>query len=214
MDLHRTGKHSQWKSVPPGERNAWQRIALHTSGVVTPGNITSVIGAIFVATGLTYVYQGTLALGLLFLGVGRLADVADGALAAKTRTKSPLGEAVDASIDKLSMLAALIVLVAAGVVPVWAIMLIALINGVTVILSVAARYKKRLLHPSMVGKFATALQWAAFMLYVAAELLRNNDYHAWGGLIAVAGGITVIVSLLAGIAAISGYAHAAFTRGK
>jgi cardiolipin synthase len=210
MDLHRAGKRSQWHDVPPRQRNAWQQLARRTNGVLTPGNGVSLVGAVVVAVGLINIYRGAFALGLALLAVGRTADVADGLIASRTGTKSPLGEAVDASIDKLSMLAALITFVLAGVVPIFAILLVAVLNAAIAALGVIAKIRGRTVHPSLPGKLATAFQWMAFLLYIAAELLRTHTNTLAGDMAALLGTLAIAASFIFGMTAIRGYSSAAF----
>ena len=208
MDLHQTGKQSQWASVSENNRNTWQRIASKTNGIITPANGVSVIGAGLAAVGLAYIYQGDMARGLALLIIGRVADIADGMVAARTKTKSPLGETVDAVADKLIMLAALIVFVVAGIVPLAVVVLIAAHNGVSALFGVAAKVRKRVLHPSWPGKLATAFQWGALFLFVGAELLRSTV-----GIADTAAGVaawaTLMISVILGAFAVRGYMRVA-----
>lgn len=209
MDLHRTGKRAQWLTVPSGKRNRWQRLAKRTHGIVTPGNVISLFGAIVVAAGLVYLYRGMLGVGLVCLLIGRLADVVDGIIAAKTGTKGPLGEAVDATIDKLTLLAAIIVFMATNVVPWLAVLLIALLNAANAAFSVIAKLRKHAIHPSLVGKLAAVFQWAAILLYVAAAAMYSADMSFAGTTTTVFASSGLIVSVVLGLIAVAGYAIAA-----
>jgi phosphatidylglycerophosphate synthase len=212
MDLHRAGKRTEWAAVPPDQRNGWQQLAARTHGIATPGNMVSIAGAALVAVGLTYIYQGEMARGLAFLLTGRLADIADGMVAARTRTKSLIGEAVDATIDKLTMLAAIAVFIVSGVVPALVVALFIVLNAASALLGVVSKIRKRTLHPSWAGKLSTGFQWGAFMLYVGAELLHSEELFG-AELVVLAAGLLVILSLATGAAAVQGYAAEALRAG-
>jgi phosphatidylglycerophosphate synthase len=213
MDLHRTDKRPQWAGISAKNRNVWQQVASRTSGVITPGNVVSVAGAGLVAVGLVYTHQGSVAHGLAFLLFGRLADIADGVAAARTGTKSPFGESVDAVIDKLTMLAALIVFVTLGVVPAWAAALVALHNATNAGLGIAAKVRRRLLHPSWPGKLATGFQWGAFFLFIGAELFRAQGFLALGSFTSFTAWTVLLASLGVGAFATHDYVRKVTQKG-
>ena len=174
MKLHRANTKPDWELVAPASRNPWQRLAASTNGVVTPGNVLSVIGVGLVGVGLTYVHGGQLWRGLWFLAVGRLCDLADGIAAERTGTKSPLGEAVDASLDKLAAFAALVVFALAGVMPWGFALLIGLQNGATAVLSAIAKSTKRVIHPVSAGKIGGAIEWGALLCFVLGKAVHGT----------------------------------------
>src|SRR6478609_9535796 len=102
MKLHRVTGKADWENVALGERTFFQKIASYSSGVLTPANIVSLLGLSMVVFGLVLLLQGQSWAGVALLVIGRLLDIVDGAVAEATGTKSPLGEIVDASFDKLS----------------------------------------------------------------------------------------------------------------
>lgn len=206
MDLHRAGKHSQWHDTPEARRNWWQRQAQRTHGLLTPGNIVSLIGASLVATSLVYFVRDAWGWGLFFLIIGRLADVADGIVAARTRTKSPVGEAVDATLDKFTLLAALIVFVVTGVVPLLAIALIAIFNAANAAFSLIARIRKRRIHPSQIGKITAVFQWAAILAYVTASVLESGDFKTAAAIATFTAAVSLITSMVLGLFTVAGYA--------
>lgn len=209
MNLHRAGKRPDWLQIKAEKRNIWQRVAYLTQGFITPGNIISICGAGLVAFGLVQIYHGELASGLPALLLGRAADVLDGIAASRTGTKSPLGEITDASLDKLAMVAALIVFVHADIVPLIPLLLIGTLNVMAIGLSVLARLHHLEFHASFSGKVSTGLYWSAFLLYVGAELLRVHDAGFLAGLVSGLALLTVVMSLPIGIFAISRYIRAA-----
>ena len=201
MKLHQPRSQADWLYIEPAQRNIWQRIAATTYGLVTPANGVSLLGGALVAAGLFDAYHGHVLRGSLLIIVGRLADIADGFLADRTGTKSSIGEAVDATLDKLAILGVLIIFSATEIIPLLPALLILLQNGANVILSALARSRKKPLHATSAGKLSTAAIWAAICLYGLAAALEISV-------------LTWTVHLIAGVAlaigfyATSGYAKA------
>jgi phosphatidylglycerophosphate synthase len=166
MNLHRALAH-EWTNTPAANRNIWQKIAARTVGILTPGNVVSVIGAALVFVGLYYIIDRQFTTGILFVIIGRLADLLDGYVAHVTGTKSPVGEAVDATIDKLEAFIFITVLLLGDFLPglVFAVLLAHTAFGVG-IFWLAQRRGGRV-HPSQSGKLATALEWVLVGLFVA-----------------------------------------------
>jgi phosphatidylglycerophosphate synthase len=187
MSLHRALR-SDWSEIPPQERNIWQRWAAASIGVCTPGNLVSIIGAVVVCYGLLLLYRGHLERGVIWVIVGRLADVLDGSVAEYTKTKSPLGEGVDATVDKILIILSLYVLIDKTLIPSLAgyIMLLHAIYVVAV--SSLSRRFKTFIHPSRAGKLGTAFEWAAIALYVLSDILRQH--HVSTNLLGSVAGIT------------------------
>ena len=206
MDLHQAAKKPDWQKVEPDQRNGWQRLAHSTNGLVTPGNIVSIVGALLVVWGLLRVYNGALGQGLCILLIGRLADIADGVVAHRTGTKGPLGETLDATIDKLAMAAALVVFVLAEAVPLLPLIGFAFLNSGAAVLGVIARMRRRIMHPSFFGKISTGFQWAAFLLYILAELLESQDMDGVGIAVRLLAAVAVLCALGIGGLALSRYA--------
>lgn len=204
--MHRAGKHSQWAGIDESKRNWWQKQAQRSHGLLTPGNIISLVGALLVASSLVYFLQGSWGWGLILLLVGRLADVADGVVASRTGTKSPLGEAVDATLDKFALLASLIVFIVTGIVPLLAILLIALFNAANAAFSLLAKVRKKRLHPSQVGKITAVFQWAAILLYVTAAVLKSGDMQSAATIVTITAIVSLAISLVLGVFTVAGYA--------
>lgn len=176
----------------------WQRLAARTSGVVTPGNVITLLGLTLVGLGLIVFEQHRLA-GLLLIGVGRVADVADGMIAEATGTKSRLGEALDASADKLSLFAVLVVLIAQHVLIVWFVAPLGLQALVMVALSLIAHARRRTLHPVREGKITTTLAWIGLFAVGVSALIRYSAPH---NLFAVFGYAILLAACIPGVRAL------------
>jgi phosphatidylglycerophosphate synthase len=174
MQLHRTTGRPDWEDIPAAQRTHWQRMAASTHGVVTPANIVSLLGLLLVISGLICLLYHQYVACLVLVVIGRLADIADGAIAQKTRTKSPIGEAVDAAMDKIVALLALGAFAAAHIAPLWVLIVIAIQNISNVVFAYAARRRGNALHPSASGKLATAGQWVALALFIVAAASGNG----------------------------------------
>ncbi len=184
-------------------------MAANTKGVCTPANIVSVLGAALVGVGLWYIYTDNLAWGFIFIAIGRLADIIDGAVAQATGTKSSVGEAIDASLDKAVVIAALIVFFITGTVPLLAAILIAVRNAINMILGLVGKSHKQPMHPSRAGKFAAAAEWVAILFFLIAAVFGDQSWHAAEVAAYTCGYIALGIALLLGVVAIKNYAHAA-----
>ena len=207
MDLHRASKVPDWEVIPPHKRNVWQHMAADTYGVGTPGNFLSVSGFLCVLAGLWIVVAGSLFAGTVLVSVGRLADIADGIIAHRTGTKSPLGRLLDASLDKTGAYLALIIFTLRGVLPPAVAIAIALPNLVTMFVSSYAPWRHIFLNPSLAGKLAAGGYWTAIIAFVADEIAKDGTpAYVYHGLRLVSYGIAV-VSVTIGIYATLGYAR-------
>jgi phosphatidylglycerophosphate synthase len=178
MQLHRADG-NDWDGVAVSDRNVWQRLAARTGGLASPGNAVTVAGGVIVVIALVLLanHRSTwLAVAMLMLG--RLADLLDGHVASWTGTKSPVGEAFDAVVDKLEICLAAVVLWLLSLVPgvVFAVFVVhALYNfGLTFLDFVT----NRKLHPTQAGKLAAAAEWIAIGLFVLDSGLKlSGNWH-------------------------------------
>jgi phosphatidylglycerophosphate synthase len=209
MNLHRSGSKPEWEGVDPERRNIFQRIAAKTRGILTPANVVTVAGAGLVASGLMDIYSGHMYRGVAKICVGRTADLVDGAIADKTGTKSPAGEVLDVVTDKAEMAAALPALVASDILPVAAGGLILAQNIAVSALSVYAKRKGRILHPSKEGKLTTFGQWATIGFYALAAVTREIGYGNAAAGLEAAGLASAVITAAIGVKAVAGYSREA-----
>ncbi len=195
MNLHRASATPEWATVPATEQNSWQRIAAKTGGVVTPGNILTMAGFGLAIAGLAALLAEHYWLGLAGLTAGRLLDIADGMAANFTGTKSPLGELLDASVDKLITLLTIIVLGVTGLVFWWVLLLLLLPHFVITIISAQAFVAGQRLHPSRAGKLSMALIWIAIVCLILAYAVSSSPIIELVSYIL--GGISVALGFIA-----------------
>lgn len=169
MNLHRSEKIPDWKKEEVVDKNLFQGIAEATGGVLTPGNIAS-------GTGLYLVYQGAKDLknqkilsGTLKIGLGRSMDFIDGMIADKTQTKSPLGEAVDATSDKLGVAILFPVLYRNNLVSKTKLNTVLAQNVLNTGFTLKAKKSNKEIHASKYGKLATASQW----IFIGSSLMEK-----------------------------------------
>jgi phosphatidylglycerophosphate synthase len=165
MSLHRAAKVPDWEKVPESERNLFQRIAAKTKGVVTPGNVVSATGAALVTVGLADIAKNRKTRGTILLIGGRLLDLGDGTVAELTGTKSPIGEGVDAVIDKAEIAIGLPLLVAKGMVPLERAIDLGVQNATSATINAIAKAKGIEIHPSRSGKDWTMGCWSTVGSY-------------------------------------------------
>lgn len=178
MPLHRA-KRSDWNTVTPEKRSVLQQVAAKTHGVVTIPNLVSVFGGGVVLYGLLLLRvspESNLLYGTVLILIGRLLDIADGYIADWTKTKSPVGEAVDATIDKIVLVAAVLVLMEQQLVPVLfgtAMFIHATYIGLISVLAKVHRYR---LHPSRAGKLSVWFEWYAIASMLLSQVFTSNIF--------------------------------------
>ena len=202
MDLHRSGKKSEWLRVPQVQWNFWQLLASRTHGIVTPGNVVTVVGFALVLGGFAMIVAEHYWLAVILIGLGRLCDVLDGWLANKTATKSPLGEMLDAGIDKIETALALVILLLADVVPWGAVLAVFVPQSLIALISFYSIYRHRSMHPSELGKYSMAAAWLGIGSFVLRATTTESGDVFWQ----IAWSLIVLSSLL-GVVAIINYMH-------
>lgn len=176
MKLHRALR-SDWSEIAPQQRTLWQRCAAASRGIITPGNLITLIGALLVIRGLYDLAHGQLITGIALLLVGRMADILDGMVADYTKTKSPLGEAVDAVTDKVLTIVALYVLLDKQLLPLIIGVIMALHVLYNIIVTTVARQLHVSLHPSLTGKLSALFEWACVGLFVLIDIFKQQHHQ-------------------------------------
>lgn len=177
--MHRS-KVADWHDVKGEERNIWQKLAFRSYGTLTPANFVSLVGGALAIYGLFLILNSEIVSGLLLLTIGRIADLLDGIIAEYTKTKSPLGELVDAVADKLVIAVAIIVFAALELVPWPIVALIAIQNIFTGLAVVIGRLRNIRIHPSKYGKYSTALAWVTLIFYPFGQWIKDNENSMTG----------------------------------
>lgn len=196
--MHRSKKVADWDNTAAEERNLWQKLAYRSYGTLTPANFVSLIGGVLVIYGLILILNAEIVSGLLLLTIGRVADLLDGLIAEYTKTKSPLGEVIDAVADKLVIAFAVIVFAAIELVPWPIVALIAVQNVFNGLAGIISRVRKIRLHPSKYGKYSTALAWVTLIFYPFGQWIKDNENSSTGV-------ILIIISLASfGLWAVTG----------
>ncbi len=179
MDLHTARVTPDWQLVDAKKRNAWQRLAAGTQGVVTPANGLSLLGFVLVCVGSWRLYRHVWAVGLGMIVIGRLADLADGYVANATGTKSPLGEFVDATCDKLAVAVVASLAIVTGVMPLWFVCVLLAVNAYLAGFGLLAG-RKHGVHPNRPAKLATFAAWAAVVFLITDAAWPNRALHILG----------------------------------
>jgi phosphatidylglycerophosphate synthase len=194
MDMHRSTGAADWHNVPASKQNFWQRLAVRTSGIVTPANMISVGGGLLGAAGLVAIANSHGELGVTLLIIGRLADIADGAIAQATGTKSPLGEAVDATIDKLICGGVLLVFALEDWMPLWIVGLLALHTIVNSAIGLTNNARRLGIHPTRTGKIGATLVWVALIGFGLLQLSSGGWNAFFTAVTSVAVGGALLLS--------------------
>src|SRR5690606_15766775 len=133
----------EWELVPASRWTRIQKIAVRTRGVITPANIITALGLGIVLWGVGVLLREQYITGILLVAGGRLLDVVDGLVAEATHTKSPLGEMLDAAVDKIGTLLTVGCLFVIGSTHWWVILLL-ILPQVLITLLVFYKNKQRI----------------------------------------------------------------------
>ena len=195
MNLHRTSGKPDWEKVAPAARNPYQKLAAATNGILSPPNIISFIGLGLVIYGLAMLINQQFWFGLGLIAVGRLLDIVDGAVAEATQTKSPLGELVDASIDKIGTLLTVITLFVANIADWWVIVMLLLPQVIIPVVIFFKRRKGINVHPTRAGKVSMALVWVSVVGLLFVKALGYMVVLALG--VYVVAGLSLVLGMYA-----------------
>lgn len=201
MNLHRAEKVGDWEQIPHEKRNRWQKIAAKTKGIITPANFITLTGGVLVIDGLYDFAFGDKKMGVAKIIFGRALDVADGYVADKTGTKSPLGEAFDVTVDKIALATALPVLVDKDIIPMASGIMIGAQNLANIAITGIAKSRGNEIHSSRLGKNTTFGQWAAIGLYT----IGSTSSHELSQSIEDSANVITYASTAIGFFATSGY---------
>lgn len=202
MNLHRSAAQPEWASIATTERTSWQRVAAATRGVVTIGNGMTLLGFGLVVYGLVLIMQHHYLMAAVLLVVGRSCDLADGWLADITATKSPLGELLDAAVDKIGTVATIGILALTSLAAWWVLLALLLPHVIITILAAIARRRSVRLQPSRLGKLSMAAAWVGLVGLV----LMPAFAHSYGGLQVIVYGL-IWLSVAMGLTTAWTYAH-------
>lgn len=166
--LHRVAnKHfSDWEDLDPTDMNSWQHIAFQTKGLLTIGNLLTVIGFLLVLSGAVKISQEQYLLGTILIGVGRLLDYLDGIAADMTRTKSRLGASFDEVADALGLGLALIIFLVNDTMPLVLLILIALPKSLNALSWCVSKIRRIRMDTTAQSKIATFIIWSGILLYL------------------------------------------------
>lgn len=203
MNLHRTTGRPDWAGTEVAHRNIWQKLAVTTRGIVTPGNLTTLVGLTLVLAGLAQIMQDNYWLAGILIVTGRLLDLVDGWLADKTGTKSPLGELVDAGADKLETFGAIVVMYVAHLAPWWLLTALLLPHLVITLLATIARLRQQELHPSRLGKVSMAMLWASLFGLIAIGLFPASEAHAYSVGSLVFSAVSLVATITVGMTVVA-----------
>jgi phosphatidylglycerophosphate synthase len=185
-------------------KNGWQVVAEATNYIVTPANAIDVVGF---AASMYGIYNLDSWKGIIAAGSGFMTDVIDGKVARKTKTASPLGEAIDAGGDKVKLAFALLQIWRLDLAPKSLVLAIAAQNAANVGLTAVDQVVNKdepVMHPSKLGKRAIFIeQWGLGIHVIGSEVAKNNDKR--GRYIKAAGSVIGYAGVILGVGSTAGY---------
>jgi len=140
-----------------------------------------------VVPGLVYFLEvkGGNGMALILFLAASLTDWVDGYLARKLNQTTALGALLDPLVDKVLVTAALLGLVAQGIVPAWSVTLVLTREFLITGLRTAAMSAKILLAASWTGKTKTVVQMIAISLLLA-NIQPYGTYAWWAAIVLTA----------------------------
>ncbi len=194
MKLHRTTGKPDWTAIPAVQHTRFQRLAAFTGGILTPANVITVTGLIIILIGLGLILQARYEAGMVLLVIGRLLDVADGVVADKTGTKAPLGEALDAGVDKIVTFLTIISFYVAHVAH-WSVITVLILPQVITLGIIFYLHRiGKAVHPTRIGKLSMAMLWISIIGLLALQVWKFP-------LVTVCTAITIGLSIVFGVIA-------------
>lgn len=143
-----------------------------TQDVLAPANFVSLVGFILTILGSLNLNTG---IGLSAVAVGRFLDVMDGPIARRTHT-SRFGAVLDATIDKLSILAIVIGLFVHSLAPVFVIGFILLQNAFVATINIVAATRKIVIVTELTGKRNIFFQISTMLLFSLSHLISGTSH--------------------------------------
>src|SRR5690606_33999365 len=158
--LHRLADNqNDWDGIPDESLTRLQRLGKRTNGIVTMGNAITTAGATAFTIAMFDLLNGNKIQGLVGLGISRGADLADGAAADATQTKSKFGRDFDPSIDAAELMIGAPVLTHVGALPVATTVAMTLPKAIDIAASVGARWRNIEVNPTEEGKLGAGAIW-------------------------------------------------------
>lgn len=186
-------------------RNNWQRLSDATGTILTPANMLDAIGAGFAKYGCDHLSSWR---GIGAATIGFMTDIADGKIARRTGTTSPLGEKVDAAGDKIKLAYGLKKVSELGLAPPLLMQAIKLQNSANVGLTMIDQITNKaapVLHASWFGKRAIFLQQCGVGLHVVGSQLKRDGKKREGEKLKTAGTVLGIGGIALGCVATADY---------
>lgn len=174
MNLHRSEKYPDWELTLPNQLNSWQKIAKKTNGYITPGNLVTATGAVLFLSGLRDAKKDKPYRAFAKIGLSRVADLLDGYVADKTKTKSSKGEAFDAITDSVETALILPFLVKNDYLPLRTAASFAIAKTINAATSGYAKKNNLEIHSSGIGKKAEAARWITVAMFAGQRIIENN----------------------------------------
>lgn len=167
----------EWRNKPKNEWNLHQRVAEATNGWGTLANAVSLAGAVVSLKGLYDFVKGRRTKGITEIGIGRIFDLADGIVAAKTGTRGEVGAFVDSALDKALTLLTTAVLTHCKTLP-------AKFAAETAADQISIVYLNKQIHemggevnPSQSGKLGMGYVWGSAGMYATNQALGESGHE-------------------------------------
>jgi phosphatidylglycerophosphate synthase len=205
MKLHRSPPQGEWEYIDPGQWNKYQRRAAETNGWDTPGNRITAAGGVLSLAGLVCISRRKTLTGAILVGAGRAFDLWDGRRAEATGTKSPKGEAADATTDTVLMGVGAVVLTKVGIISETEGKALGALHGIKSIINVPAKLMHREPHPTASAKIGAFGQWVGIGLRTLSRAAEEHDRPELASGLNMAGTLSLRTGMALGAVGVGEY---------
>lgn len=202
------GKQTDWDGLPRNKRSLLQEIAYVTGGFLTLSNLISVSGFFLVVLGLYNFATNDSVIGVAQIMIGRSLDYFDGIVADVTQTKSFIGATLDASLDTLEFILAVVLLLDLHILPVVLVVGISVPKAFNAVGYTVAKIRCKRMNTTGQSKIATAFLWLSIVLFLYEHMTIGLTTLPFS----TAAWITMIIAIMLSIPASLEYLLVGFTR--
>jgi len=158
---------------------------------MSPAMICTISRFVLGAAGIILLALGYHWWGFAILVIAFLTDFADGYLARRLNHVSDLGAMLDPLVDKLVVSGIIIYMIAAGILP-WIAILIIICEFVLIFLAFYLKSKGKVVHSIWVGKVKFQFQWLCLLFYFLGSVIKSVELE----LVTIGFGILIIAAIM------------------
>lgn len=177
MELNASRKKPDWEYIDNAQHNFFQKWASKTNGIITPGNVASIMGFSLVHSGFRDLRNKNRPKALIKIFSGKLLSAVDGTISDLTGTKSPKGRVLNAVVEKCEIVEALASSALINKeIPFFPALVMTIQNTSNSLCETLAHRWGAEIRPTEEHRLANVAQWAAIGGFVASKHFEENDH--------------------------------------